>query len=155
MIFSTASSASPTRHWKIAECSESIGSISTRFSWANLVIRSPATTSVSLLARAICFPAFTARKVGSKPEKPTMAVTTVSIEPISTTCAMASHPAYTLIGSWARASRTCSYLASLLMITTFGKNLRACSISNSALLLAVSTSTAKRSGLCSMISRVC
>ena len=52
-IFSTSLSPSPTMLWNIAECSLSTGSICTPFSSANRHISSPATTSVSLLARHI------------------------------------------------------------------------------------------------------
>src|ERR1041385_824917 len=56
----------------MAECSESTGKISTRFSFASLVTSSPATTSVSLLASAISFPALMASNVGFAGLKPTL-----------------------------------------------------------------------------------
>ena len=57
IIFSTEFPSSPARHWKIAECSLSTGIIFTFFCKAIFVTRSPATTRVSLLARAISLPA--------------------------------------------------------------------------------------------------
>ena len=58
---------SPTRHWKMAECSESIGRIGARFSAASRITYSPPTTSDSLLASASFFPAPSAATVGASP----------------------------------------------------------------------------------------
>ena len=68
----------PCRHWKMAECSESTGTISAPFSFARAITRGPAHTRVSLLARATRLPASMAARVGSSPAMPTRAVTTVS-----------------------------------------------------------------------------
>ena len=67
IIFSMESCSSPCKHWNIAECSESTGNIFTLFSVASLVISSPPTTSVSLLASAISFFHLIALIVGNKP----------------------------------------------------------------------------------------
>ena len=67
MIFSMGFCSSPTRHWKMAECSESTGSRRTLCCLTRLVISSPATTRVSLLARAMSLPALMAATVGSSP----------------------------------------------------------------------------------------
>ena len=58
---------SPTKHWKMAECSESTGKIGTPISRAKGIIRAPATTKVSLFAKAIGLPALIAFTVGNKP----------------------------------------------------------------------------------------
>ena len=97
---------SPTRHWKMAECSESTGMTGARHRFASAMTSSPATTRVSLLARAIFLPARTAASVGARPAKPTMADTTVSTEEETTDMAAASSPVYTLIGRWAKASES-------------------------------------------------
>ena len=92
-IFSTALSPSPTMLWNIAECSLSTGSMRTRCSMARRHISSPATTSVSLLARHIVLRARMACIVGESPAKPTMAVSTMSIGEASTIWLRASRPA--------------------------------------------------------------
>ena len=58
---------SPVRHWKIAECSESIGRIGARFSAASRITYSPPTTSDSLFASASFLPAPSAATVGASP----------------------------------------------------------------------------------------
>ncbi len=83
-IFSISLSPSPTMLWKMAECSLSTGSIGAWFSAARRQISSPATTSVSLLARQIFLCAFIACIVGLRPAKPTMAVSTMSTGPAVT-----------------------------------------------------------------------
>ena len=92
-IFSIGLSPSPTMLWKIAECSLSTGKIGTRFSAARRHTSSPATTSVSLLARQIFLRALMAWMVGARPEKPTIAVSTISMGPASTIWHSASAPA--------------------------------------------------------------
>ena len=88
--FSTLLCISPARHWNIAECSESTGRIGVLYSFASAFMSSPATTIVSLLASAMAFPAFIAFIVGRRPEKPTIAVTTMSIGVDSTIWQIAS-----------------------------------------------------------------
>src|SRR5262245_51369707 len=68
----------PSRHWKIALCSESTGSSGTLCSRAAAVMRLPAITSVSLLANAIVFPVLIAAMVGKSPAPPTIAESTRS-----------------------------------------------------------------------------
>ena len=53
---------------------------------------SPATTKVSLFASAMCLPAWMARMVGFNPAAPTIAVRTMSMPSVSTTCSNASAP---------------------------------------------------------------
>ena len=74
---STFSLSCPSKHWNIAECSLSMGSISTLYSVANAVINGPPATKVSLLARPIVFLHLIASTVGSIPAAPTMAVMTM------------------------------------------------------------------------------
>ena len=88
--FSTLLPISPARHWNIAECSESTGRMGVLCLFASSFMSSPATTIVSLLARAISFPAFMASIVGRRPENPTIAVTTTSISGSFTTSHIAS-----------------------------------------------------------------
>ena len=78
-IFSIGAPAEPIRHWKIAECSESTGSIlAPRFSARPITIL-PAATNVSLLASAMVLPALTAATVDDRPLNPTIEVRTMSI----------------------------------------------------------------------------
>ena len=92
-IFSISLSASPTILWNIALCSLSTGNIETWFSFARLHISSPATTSVSLLARQIFLCALIAFIVGRNPENPTIDARTISIGSASTICSSADFPA--------------------------------------------------------------
>lgn len=48
--------ARDSRHWKIAECSESTGMIWTLLDFTACIILGPSATSVSLLARAMFLP---------------------------------------------------------------------------------------------------
>ena len=57
-------SRQPRRHWKMALCSESTGTISAPVSRAAAITSSPAHTSVSLLASAMRFLAMMAASVG-------------------------------------------------------------------------------------------
>ena len=75
---STDFSSSPRRHCQMAECSESMGKSSARYSESIGIIKCPAQTSVSLLAKAIFFPALIAEIVGRIPIMPTNATTTIS-----------------------------------------------------------------------------
>ena len=74
---STFDLACPSKHWKIALCSLSIGKIATLYSLASAVIKGPPATNVSLLARPIVLRALMASTVGSIPTAPTIAVTTI------------------------------------------------------------------------------
>ena len=137
-IFSILFSPSPFRHWKMAECSESTGRTAVLCFSASEVISSPATTSVSLFARAIALPALIASMVGFRPEKPTIAVSTISIFCSCTTSSMALLPHHTLMGRSLRAAFSCSYFCSFAITTTSGIKRRACAMSSSTLLLATS-----------------
>ena len=129
--FSALLRLSPAKHWKMAECSESTGRIATRCSATDSLTNSPATTRVSLLAKAIFFPALMAFTVGIKPLYPTKAVTTRSTSAKVTIWASASAPANTFISSCCKASRRSGYFSSLAITTLSGWNFNACSINKS------------------------
>ena len=139
----------------MAACSLSTGRSGTRCSAQSWQMRLPATTKVSLLARAMALPARMALTVGRKPAKPTMAVSTMSISAFATTWQRASLPQNTLMGRWAKASRTKSYWPSSAITTVSGLNCRACCTSSLALLPAVRVWAAKWSGCCEITSRAC
>ncbi len=65
--------------WNTALCSLSTGMIRAPRRWASSVTKGPATTMVSLFARATVLPASTAAQVPRRPALPTIAATTVSI----------------------------------------------------------------------------
>ena len=65
--------------WKIAECSLSTGSRVPPRRLASSMTRGPATTSVSLLARATILPASRAAQVPCRPAAPTIALRTRSV----------------------------------------------------------------------------
>ena len=146
---------SPARHWKTAECSESTGRMGTPLKRARSLMSSPATTSVSLLARAIGLRARMAFMVGFSPAYPTMAVNTISMGFSVTIWQRASAPAYTLIGRSASASFSCVYFDSLAITTASGLNLRAWAMSSSTRLLAVNTYASYWSGCSSMTCNAC
>ena len=154
-IFSILLRPSPTRAWKMAECSLSTGRIGAWFSNARRVMISPATTRVSLLANAMVLWAWMAWTVGRSPAKPTIAVRTISMFSFSTTSQRACSPLYTLMSVSANASLTWLYLSVSAMTTVSGENSRACCMSRSALLPAVSVWASKRSLCCRMTSKAC
>ncbi len=80
------------RAWKIAECSLSTGRIVAPRRRARSITSGPATTSVSLLARATVLPASSAAQVPSSPAAPTIAVRTRSVEGSVTIRAIPSRP---------------------------------------------------------------
>ena len=67
-----------SRHWKMAECSESTANTRTWCLAASFMTNSPAMTRISLEATAMSLPARMAAKAGSKPAVPTMAIRTTS-----------------------------------------------------------------------------
>src|SRR5215210_3738025 len=144
---SSSSSLRPSRHWKIAECSESTGMRG--FSSARDITHSPPAIRDSLLARATLLPACSAPTVAASPAKPTM--------PLSTTSAGASEsrsaepgPASTLHSSPSRSAASPPSRA-----TYSGENSRACSRRASALRPAARPTTSKRSGWARTTSRAC
>ena len=77
------------RHWKIAECSLSIGSSSPPPCCTACMNNRPPTTSASLLASIRRLPARAAAMQGGKPAAPTMAAITLS----TSGCAASAHSA--------------------------------------------------------------
>ena len=129
----------------MAECSESTGRMGTWLSLAARVTISPATTMVSLLAKAMGLWCSMARRVGRSPAKPTMEAKTRSMDSISIKSATESIPQNTLMSWDAKASCTCWYFVLSAIATALGSNSNACAINRSALLPAQSTSTENRS----------
>ena len=146
---------SPARHWNMAECSESMGRMGTWRCAARRITRSPPTTSVSLFARAIFFPAFMAATVGTSPAYPTSAFTTTSTSCEQTTCRSDSSPVNTLIGYDARALFRASYFVGSVMTAHAASNSMAWRASSCQLLRAVSDVISNRSGFSRTISSVC
>src|SRR5215218_8383527 len=94
-----SSSRLPSRHWKIAECSESTGIM--RLFAARSITHSPPATRDSLLARATRLPACRAPTVAARPAKPTIPFSTTS-DGARESCSAEPGPART---SAARSSR--------------------------------------------------
>mmetsp|Transcript_20090 Transcript_20090/g.64698 ORF Transcript_20090/g.64698 Transcript_20090/m.64698 type:complete len:259 (+) Transcript_20090:960-1736(+) len=92
MILRRLPGGQPCKHWKIAECSESAGVIETPYSSTSGKIAGPPAMRVSLLAKAMSFPASIASTVGSKPAHPTTPVTITSASPHVAHAAAASFP---------------------------------------------------------------
>ncbi len=81
--------------WKMAECSLSTGKIRVPRARASSIMRGPATTNVSLLAKATILPASRAAHVPLNPTAPTIALKTRSVRGSSTIRMMPSRPART------------------------------------------------------------
>ena len=98
----------PSRHWKIAECSESTGRILTPFSAARAITSSPPATSVSLLARARVMPASMAARVGRRPIIPMTELRTMSAPLSPASSQRPERPVVTLTGRSATRARKLS-----------------------------------------------
>ena len=131
----------PWRHWKMAECSESTGTISAPFSLARSITSSPAHTRVSLLARAMCLPPSMAARVGRSPATPTMAVTTVSAWGRAAASSSPSGPDSTLVPVSASRTRKSAAAPSSTATASWGLNRRACSSARSTLAFTVMAAT--------------
>ena len=114
----------PLKLWNIALCSESTGNIFTLFSFALFITSSPATTNVSLFAKAISFFASIAAIVGFNPIIPTTEVTTVSISSKLAILINPSIPSKTCILGYLSLQNPLIILAESLSIiaTYFGLN---------------------------------
>ena len=143
----------PIRHWKMAECSESTGTISAPFSSARAITMSPAQTRVSLLARAMRFLWSIAAKVGRRPTAPETAVTTQSLSSMVAASIRPAMPEPTRISVSATAILNCLAAASSYTATNLGCSRRACSSSRSIFLLAVIAATGIL--ICSATAMVC
>ena len=140
MIFSTASELFCSRHWKIALCSESTGTMMALQRVTSRITTAPAQTSVSLLARPMTAPRLIAARVGSRPAAPTIADITHAAGRAAASIT-AARPAATSTPVPARADFTVWKCASLPIATKRGRNALACSISRAAFSWAVSAST--------------
>src|SRR3989339_450941 len=128
----------PSMHWNIALCSLSTGIIFAPDFAASLITISPATTSDSLLASPIVFPALTAESVGKRPANPIIAERTKSALLYDATSAMPLSPESTLIPSFFLSSK--AHVPSATAAIS-GLNALICSSSSSMLFLAVSPTT--------------
>ncbi len=125
----------------MAECSESTGRSLTPFFFASAVTSAPAQTRVSLLARAMVFPASMAARVGSSPAMPTTEVSTVSADGRVTASSSASLPPRTRTEVSAIRTARSWAAASSERTTSLGPTARACSSIILTLLWAVNAST--------------
>ena len=121
-----SSPSRPVRHWKMAECSESTGTISAPHSLARRMTMSPAHTSVSLLASAMR-PFSIAASVGRRPTAPDTAVTTASVSESTAASHSAFSPLPTAMSVSASAMRSALAAASSVTATNAGCKRRACS----------------------------
>ena len=113
------------RHWKRAECSESMGMRRTPAFLTAAVTSAPAATKVSLFARAMFLPAAMAFRVGPMPTAPTTAVTTVSAAASVAMRAAPSGPPKTLVEEGTR-PRSLSAAWASASATAAGANSAAC-----------------------------
>ena len=125
-IFFSSPGRRPVRHWKMALCSESTGTISAPHSCALRMTISPAQTSVSLFARQMRLPFSMASSVGFKPTAPETAVTTASLSEMTAASVSACSPLQTLMSVSARAVRSSLAAASSVTPTMAGCSFLAC-----------------------------
>ena len=125
----SALSRTPIRHWKIAECSESTGTISAPHRFASAITSSPAQTRVSLLARPMRFPARMAARVGFSPSIPTTAVMTQSASPQVAAASRPSSPHMILVGRSLIKSFSARAPSRVPATASSGRNSRHCSAS--------------------------
>src|SRR5919106_6059136 len=137
----------PSRHWKIAECSESTGIM--RLRAARSTTHSPPATSDSLLARATRLPSCRAPTVAARPAKPTIPLSTTS-DGVRESCSAEPGPAKT---SEARSSRGPASLDS--SATYSGRNSAAWRASARASLPAERPTISKLPGYLRTTSRAC
>mmetsp|Transcript_48526 Transcript_48526/g.103269 ORF Transcript_48526/g.103269 Transcript_48526/m.103269 type:complete len:328 (+) Transcript_48526:761-1744(+) len=159
MILLSPPGGTPCRHWKMALCSESAGSILIPCFSTRGLMTGPPDMSVSLFARAMSFPSLIASMVGRRPAAPTMPVTTVSAEPTVAASTIPSAP-WTISGMSAQPSSFSMALSSsaasgVARDATLGEYFITCSAISCALFPALRASTTKFSGQASTMSRVC
>ena len=144
---------SPFSDWKIALCSLSTGRIRTFLFWARGMMICPAVTSVSLLAKAMSFPASMAAMVGLIPIMPTIAVTNTWLWGKDAISSSPSMPERIFTSRSATRTRRSSAASWVHMQAARGLNSRICSSIFSALLPAARATT-RRSGWLRTISSV-
>ncbi len=148
----------PCRHWKMALCSLSAGSMLMPYSLTRGLMTGPPLMRVSLFARAMSFFNLMASMVGSSPAAPTIPVTTVSAESIVEQAKIPSSPCMMVgmlaIPASSRFDLSSAAAASVAIETTFGVYFKTCSVMSFELVPAERASTTKFSGQASTISRV-
>mmetsp|Transcript_46879 Transcript_46879/g.135082 ORF Transcript_46879/g.135082 Transcript_46879/m.135082 type:complete len:217 (-) Transcript_46879:324-974(-) len=151
-------SGTPWRHWKMALCSLSAGSMLMPCSLTRGLITGPPLIKVSLFAKAISFFNLIASIVGFRPAAPTIPVTTVSALSMVEAARIPSSPnkisGIFLHPAASKRSFSSSAALAVPMLAIFGLYLRTCSAINSALFPADKASTTKFSGQASTMSRV-
>ena len=152
-ILCSSLSPRPIRHWKMAECSESTGTISAPRALARAITISPAQTRVSLLARAMRFFASMAARVGFRPTAPDTAVTTQSLSARVAASISPSMPLPTRMPVSATAVLKAFAASSSYTATKDGWKSLACCSSRSIFRLAVSAAT--RMPRCCATAAVC
>ena len=146
-------SPAPMRHWKIAECSESTGTISAPYFFASAMTSSPAQTRVSLLARPMRFFRRMASSVGFRPSIPTTAVMTQSASSMEAAWRSPPSPHSTSTGRSEICSASATATSSVAMTASLGRNSRHCSAMRSTLFPAVRAATPMPR--CFTMSRLC
>mmetsp|Transcript_20478 Transcript_20478/g.50900 ORF Transcript_20478/g.50900 Transcript_20478/m.50900 type:complete len:314 (+) Transcript_20478:768-1709(+) len=151
-------SGTPCRHWKMALCSLSAGSMLMPCSLTRGLMTGPPLMSVSLFARAMSFFNLIASMVGWSPAAPTIPVTTVSAESIVEHARIPSSPCMIVgmldIPADSRFDLSSAAASAVAIETTFGVYFRTCSVMSFELVPAERASTTKLSGQASTISRV-
>mmetsp|Transcript_32753 Transcript_32753/g.64896 ORF Transcript_32753/g.64896 Transcript_32753/m.64896 type:complete len:326 (-) Transcript_32753:120-1097(-) len=152
-------SGTPCRHWKIALCSLSAGSMLTPCFSTSGSITGPPLISVSLLASAMSLPSLIASMVGSRPAAPTIPVTTVSAPAAVAAATVPSSPNSICSGRGApaatRRSLSSTAAASVAIDAIVGRYAAHCSAMRAALVPADSASISKFCGHAETMSRVC
>ena len=126
--------------WKMAECSESTGMITPPAALAASSKAGPAQTRLSLLARPITAPVFTAARVGARPAEPMIADITQS-HPKPAASITAASPAAQATPLPFRRWRSSPSSRSSAITAIFGRHSSACSASKATLAPAVSAIT--------------
>mmetsp|Transcript_34297 Transcript_34297/g.52674 ORF Transcript_34297/g.52674 Transcript_34297/m.52674 type:complete len:222 (-) Transcript_34297:249-914(-) len=149
----------PCKHWKMAECSLSAGSMLTPYSATMGLITGPPLIRVSLLAKAISLRNLMASMVGLSPAAPTIPVTTVSAVSMVAACRIPSSP-WQISGIWSKfaafsMSFNSSAASGVANDAIFGLYFMTCSAMSLAFVPAERASTTKLSGHASTISSVC
>ncbi len=142
MMRSTAPMSSPVSAWKIAECSLSTGRMVAPCAIASASKSGPAVTRLSLLASASVLPWRSARKPGTRPAAPTIALITQSAGR-SAASAMASGPAAAATPDPASRSRSSARSEASAQTATSARNSRDISASRATLRPPVRATTRK------------
>src|SRR6185312_15915321 len=140
--------------WKIAECSLSTGRMRAPQRAARPMTSGPATTSVSLLARATVLPASTAAQVACSPAAPTTADTTTSTSASAANRTAPASPERSCVSRGNFDRSAAANAAASVMTAIGGRNSRHCFASASHLEFAARPTIFNRSGRCLATSSV-